>query len=216
MADKTKTIKAGAEDNGEEIVKPTTVQVPKEKTIEVSEATLRKLIASNEKLTQQVDALNSNAVSTQANNGMVVRRKVKESDIRLRKWDNKYVIGLENIGTEKRPIYIYDIMDKETRRAVQYVNLILEDGSKVEKVDYIYFLRDAENVPNCRVVEKVEHEEVKEYGMIPKKDMAENGYGMFETMVLVPVEVTTKTYTFKIKVADRDELLEVNSQWANL
>lgn len=188
---------------------------PKAKTIEVSEETLRKLIDSNEKMSSKIEALESNAVATQPTNGMVIRKKTTESDIKVRKWNDKYVVGMVNIGNEKRPRYVYDIIDKETKRAIQYCNLILEDGEIVEGVVDIDFRRDAET-EIARVVSKVEHEDVKEYGYISKKDMAENGYGMFETMVLVPVEVTEKSWTYKVKVPDREDLLEVNSQWANM
>lgn len=218
MGKKDEELKAGkvdpntAGDNKE----PKTTEQPKAKTIEVDADTLRKLLESNEKLTAKIDALESNAVATQPNNGMIVRRKAKESDVRLRKWNDKYVVGMVNVGNEKRPRYVYDIIDKETRKAIQYCDLILEDGSIVKEVVDIDFRRDAETVPNCRIISKVEHEDVKEYGLIPKKDMAENGYGMFETMVLVPVEVITKSYTFTLQVPERAEPLEISSEWVNM
>ncbi len=214
MAKKDDEIKAGKVEAQQQTVSVN--EAPsKEKTIEVSEATLRKLIESNESLTAKIDALESNAVATQANNGMIVRRKAKESDVRIRKWNDKYVTGMVNVGTDKRPRYVYDIIDKETRKAIQYCDLILDDGSIVKEVVDIDFRRDAET-EIARIISKVEHEDVKEYGMIPKKDMAENGYGMFETMVLVPVEVVSKSYTFKLQVPDRTDPIEVSSEWVNM
>lgn len=212
--DKNNKISAGVEkDTASKVSAPA---VEKSKKIEVDESILQQLMDSNRKMEAQIEALSSNAVATNANNGMAVRRKVKEDAIRLRKWNDKYVIGMVNVGNEKRPRYVYDVIDKDTKKAVQFCNLILEDGEIVEGVIDIDFRRDAETVPGCTVISKVEHEDVKEYGFIPKKEMAENGYGMFETMVLVPVEVVSKTFTFTVKVPDRDEPMVIESEWANM
>lgn len=186
------------------------------KKIEVDEATLRELIDSNNALKKTVEQLGSNAVAQSP--GLQVRRKTRDFDYTLRKWDGKVVLGFENMGTEKRPLFVYDIYDKELRKNVPFVNLILKDEKDtLKKIDYITFLRDAEKV-KARMISKEEHEDVKEYGMIPKKEMAENGYGMYETMVMVPVEVVTKTYTMTLKLAEDEggEEIKVNSQWLNL
>lgn len=187
------------------------------KKIEVDEGLLRELIESNRLLQGKVDKLDSNAVAT-GPNGLQVRRKTKDFDYTLRIWDNQIVTGFENMGSENRPLYVYNVYNKETRAQEQFVDLLLEDKTKVEKVPYIDFLRDAERV-KARRVSQVEHEDIQEYGMIPKKEMAENGYGMFETMVLVPVEVTTKTYTMTLKLPEKEyegREVVINSKWVNM
>lgn len=208
-----KKIKAGEDDGSLKEPGLTPNSKPASKKIEVDEGLLRELIASNKLLQDKVDKLDSNAVATNPN-GIQVRRKIKESDFKLRKWEDKLVLGLENVGNEKRPLYVYNIYDEATRKDVQYCNLLLEGNEKPVKVDWLRFLRDAEIVI-ARKVSQVEHEDVKEYGMIPKKEMAENGYGMFETMVMVPVEVISKTFTFILKLEDGREI-SVGSQWVNM
>lgn len=217
-------IEPGSEDNTNEggssspEAGESTVKAPsgKGKKIEVDEGLLRELIESNKLLQGKVDKLDSNAVAT-GPNGIQVRRKVKDFDYTIRVWEGKIVLGYENMGNDKRPLYVYNIYNKDTRQQEQFVNLILEGEEKAQKVDYITFLRDAERL-KARKISQVEHEDVKEYGMIPKKEMAENGYGMFETMVLVPVEVTTKTYTFRLKLSEDYDgrEIEINSKWVNM
>jgi len=186
------------------------------KTIEVDEQTLKDLIQAVKSQGETIEKLSSHAVTQSPN--LQVRRKTREFDYKLRKWNNKIVLGFENMGSEKRPLYVYSVYDKDLRKEVQFINLIL-NGVKdvVKKVDYITFLRDAESI-KARMLSKEEHEDIKEYGMIPKKEMAENGYGMFETMVLVPVEVVTKTYTMTLQLpADEGgETIKVSSEWLNM
>lgn len=213
--------KAGKEDENVETTGETVPTIPPakptEKKVEVSESLLRELIESNKELQSKVDKLDSNAVAT-GPNGLQVRRKTKDFDYTLRLWGDKIVTGFANMGNENRPLYVYNIYNKETRAQEQFVNLLLEDGSIEEKVPYIDFLRDAERVV-ARKVSQVEHEDIQEYGMIPRKEMAENGYGMFETMVLVPVEVTTKTYTMTLKLPEKGydgREVVINSKWVNI
>lgn len=186
------------------------------KKIEVDESVLKDLLKELRETKATVEQLSSNAVA-QTNQGLQVRRKTREYDYTLRKWENEVVVGFANKGTEKRPLYIYSVYNKETRLQEQFVDLVLKSGKIVEKLDYITFLRDAEKI-KARMISKEEHEDVKEYGMIPKKEMTENGYGMYETMVLVPVEVVTKTYTMKLKLPEDEggDEVTVNSQWLNL
>lgn len=220
--EESKGLKAG--DESKESAKTEPAEKPEEKTnkgktIEVSEAMLRELIESNKDLKQTVDRLSSNAVAQSP--GLQVRRKTRDFDYHLRKWDGKIVLGFVNKGTEKRPMTVYKIYNDKIRKEEEFVDLILNEGdgktSVTSKIDYITFLRDAERI-KARMISKVEHEDVKEYGMIPKKEMAENGYGMYETMVLVPVEVVTKTYTMKLRLPEDEggQEIEVNSQWLNL
>lgn len=216
MAKNDKEVKAGEEVIKDEVVKPVEKPTEKKKTIEVDEGLLRELIESNKVLQKTVDQLGSNAVATNPN-GIQVRKKVREFDYKLRKWDGKIVTSFENMGSDKRPLYVYDIYDQDARKMVQYVNLILDGGKEPVKVDYITFLRDAEIVV-ARKLSQVEHEEVTEHGLIPKKEMAENGYGMYETMVMVPVEVTSKSYTVTLKLPEDEggREITINDRWLNM
>ena len=186
------------------------------KKIEVDADDLRELIKSNKELKEKVDRLDSNAVATSPN--IQVRRKQRDFDYTVRKWDNKIVLGLENMGTEKRPLFVYDVYDSVSRKNVQFINLILKgEKETVKKIDYITFLRDAEKV-KARMISKEEREDVKEYGMIPKREMAENGYGMYETMVMIPVEVVSKSYEITLKLPEDEggDEITVSSQWLNM
>lgn len=214
------SLKPGKEDGSGDDVQVTggaPAQKPAKKTVEVDEGLLRELINSNKEMAGKLDKLESNAAATNQN-GIQVRRKVKDFDYNVRIWDNKVVVAFENVGKPNRPLYVYSVYNSQTRQNEQFINLVLEDGSIVKNVDYLTFLRDAERV-KARKISQVEHEDVKEYGMIPKKEMAENGYGMFETMVLVPVEVVSKTYTFTVKLPEKEwdgREIEIASEWVNI
>lgn len=189
------------------------VEPAKNKKIEVEEGLLRELIQSNKELKAEVDKLSSNAVV----NTPQVRKKTKDKVFKIRKWNGKIVVGYENVGTENRPIYVYRVYDEQARKEVEYVNLLLlGEKEPVKKINYINFLRDAETI-SVKEVSRQEKEEIKEYGMIPKKEMAENGYGMYETMVMVPVEVTEKIYTITVQLPEEDggETLTIDSRWLN-
>lgn len=233
---KNKTIKAGVEDELEledELDEDTEDEEEEEKvikgkakgkakdseeTVEVSAGLLRELIESNKLLQSKVDKLDSNAVAQSP--AMQVRRKTREFNYKVRLWDNKVVLGFDNVGTEKRPLFVYNIYNQADRKDEQFIDLILKDGDSktvVKKIQYMNFLKDAHQV-TCKFISKKEIEDIKEYGMIPKKEMAENGYGMFETMVLVPVEVVTKSYEMTLQLPEDEggEQVVINSQWLNM
>jgi len=220
---KRKELQASAEndsdddsDNQDDSDDTPAVKKPAGSKIEVDSDVLKQLLQELRETKATVEQLSSNAVAQSP--GLQVRRKTRDFDYGLRKWDNKIVLGFENVGTEKRPIYVYNVYNPISRKEEQFVNLIIKGEDKpIMKIDYIIFLRDAEKIL-ARMVSKKEIENVKEYGMIPKKEMAENGYGMFETMVLVPVEVVTMTYEMTLKLPEDEggEQIVVNSQWLNL
>ena len=173
---------------------------PASKKIEVDSDLLKQLLQELKETKATVEQLSSNAVAQSP--GLQVRRKTRDFDYKVRKWEGKIVLGYENVGTEKRPLEIYKVYNKETRKEEEFVNLILKDVAKpVVKVPYNHFLQDAEKIV-CRLISKVVHEEVKESGMVHKKEMAENGYGMFETMVLVPIEETSESFTGTLKLPE--------------
>lgn len=165
----------------------------------------RRLQESNSKLEGMVDQLNANAVATSPQNNTTVMRRNKDYFLNMRMWEGKYFLGYENVGTEKRPLYIYSEYNPQTRESVQYCNIILDGVEKPIKVEYVRFVRDSEIV-KVKQLSKSEHEEVVVQGSVQKKDFAENGYGMFETMVTVPMEVIYKKYTYKVLLEDGREL----------
>lgn len=183
----------------------------KSEKMEVDVKTLKELIESNKKLQESnarlegmVDQLNANAVAT-SQQGATMMRRNKDYFLDMRRWEGKYFLGYENVGTDKKPLYIYNEYNPQTRESVQYCNIILDGVEKPIKVEYVRFVRESEII-KVKQLSKSEHEEVIVQGMVQKKDFAENGYGMFETMVTVPMEVVYKKYTYKVLLEDGREL----------
>lgn len=175
------------------------------KKIEVDSGLLEMLVEQNKEMAKKLDKLESNAVAQTPQN-VHVRKIIKDRDYFIRKWDNKFVTGFENVGNERRPTYVYSIFNNDQKKHEQFVNLIFfGSNEKAVKIPYMDFLRDSERIKVRQIGKPVEHESVQEFGYIPKKEMAENGYGQFETMVMVPVEVTSKNYTVTVKVPEDDE-----------
>lgn len=193
--------------------KTNTAEAVKEKAVvEVDKGLLQELIESNRrlqdsnmKLEGMVDQLNANAVATSPQNNTTVMRRNKDYFLNMRRWDGKYFLGYENVGTEKRPLYIYSEYNSQTRESVQFCNVILDGEDKPIKMEYVRFMRDSEII-KVKQLSKSEREEVVVQGSVQKKDFAENGYGMFETMVTVPMEVIYKKYTYKVLLEDGREL----------
>jgi hypothetical protein len=202
-------IKAGVEKD----VKPTTPPVEKEKknTIEVDASVLKELIEQNKKLMSDVVDLQKNAVAQNPNqsnfNGPeLLKTGKKETLLKMRKWNDKYFLGYENVGKPAKPVYVYSEYNALTRENVQFCNVILEGEEKPIKLEYLEFLRESERVL-VKMKKKIELEDkVTRQGFVQKKDFADNGYGMFETMVSVPVDVIEKQYSFVVELEDGREL----------
>lgn len=180
------------------------------KKIEVDEALLRELIESNSKLQESnsrlqgmVDQLGSNAVAT--NPFQSVTRRNKEEFLQIRKFNDKYFLGYVNMGKPEKPLYIYKEYNPQTRENVEFCNIILDGEKEPLKIEYTTFIRESVLVFVKKKAERVE-EEIVTQGVVQKKDFAENGYGMFETMVQVPVEVIYKKKTFTVELEDGREL----------
>jgi len=195
------------------------IKAPKVETgenkIEVSESVLKDLIASNKDYQARIDKLESNAVATNggisAFNNPMMMKKNKETFIRMKKWDDKYCIGYENVGKPNKPIYVYNEYNPQTREMVQFCNVIIEGEEKPLKLEYIVFLREAESVL-VKMKQKIELEDkITNQGMVYKKDFAENGYGMFETMMQVPVDIIEKQYKYVVELED-GRALEIDEQ----
>ena len=199
---------APAEETNTAPVEPTT---KKTNSIPVDRDQLAQILRENEEIKLQIAQLQSNAVSTQqGGNPMVVRTKKKETLVKLRRWDNKYVVEWENVGTEKKPVYVYNEYNPQTRDNIQFINVIMLDnkGEKMKpvKLEYLRYLQESEPV-FVKLLQKIEEDpEIVIQGMVYKKDFVENGYGMFETTVQVPVEVITQRFSLKVQLEDGQEL----------
>lgn len=191
---------------------------PKSDKIEVSREMLMELIESNKEMKKSIEVLNANASATSGmgNNGPMVLRKNRDIKLHLLKWNDQYFLGYQNMGRENKPLYVYKEYNAQTRENVEFVNVILEGSPEPIKMEYVTFLREAERVEVLKV-SQVERETVIEQGMVYKKDFAENGYGMFETMVQVPVEIISKEYTYTVKLPAEDggRELVIDGKWVN-
>lgn len=203
---KDETIKPGAEKEG---VK---TQAPKEKEettneIKVDKDVLKELIAQNKKFQQDIIDLQKNAVAQNPIQGLeIMKTAKKETLIKMRKWNDKYFVGFANKGKENKPIYIYNEYNPQTREMIQFCDVILDGEKTPIKLEYVTFLREAEKVV-VKMKKKVELEDkVTRQGFVQKKDFADNGYGMFETMVSVPVDVIEKQYAYVVELEDGREL----------
>lgn len=203
---KDETIKAGAE---KETVKnptpPPTVKEEKE-TVNVDKATLKELIQTVKDQAKSIEDLQKNAVAQNPNQGMEISSAPKFKEPKTRKWQDKYFIGYENIGKPNNPKYVYDIYNPQTREMEQFCNVILDGEEKPIKLNYVDFVRESERV-KVKIKKTIELPDlVITQGYVQKKDFADNGYGMFETMVSVPLNVITKQYNYLIEVEDGREL----------
>lgn len=198
-------IKAGVE---KEVVKTTTPKAePKSDKIEVDADTLRELISQNKKFQQDIIDLQKNAVAQNPNQGMeIMKTAKKETLLKMRKWQDKYFIGFVNKGKENKPLYVYSEYNPQTREQVQFCDVILDGENKPVKLEYVEFLREAERVL-VKMKRKIELEDkITRQGFVQKKDFADNGYGMFETMVQVPIDVVEKQYAYVVELEDGREL----------
>jgi len=208
-------IKAGVE---KDVVKNSAPVEPKPKTdkIEVDTETLKELINQNKKLQQDIVELQKNAVATNPNqsnfNSMeMMKTAKKETLLKMRKWQDKYFIGFVNKGKDSKPLYIYNEYNAQTREMVQFCDVILDGEKDPLKLEYVEFLRESEKVL-VKMKRKIELEDkVTRQGFVQKKDFADNGYGMFETMVQVPIDVIEKQYAYEVELED-GRLLEITQE----
>lgn len=207
---KEDTIKPGVEKETPKTTN-TKIETPKGKTIEVDADTLKALIKQNEDFKTAISDLQKNAVAQNPNQSNfnspeMMRTAKKETLLKMRKWNDKYFIGFENIGKPNKPLYIYSEYNAQTRESVQFCNVILEGEEKPLKLEYVEFLRESERVL-VKMKKKIELEDkVTRQGFVQKKDFADNGYGMFETMVQVPIDVVEKQYSYVVELEDGREL----------
>lgn len=202
---KDETIKAGVE---KEVVKPT---APKEKEvtneIKVDKDVLKELIEQNKKFQQDIIDLQKNAVAQNPNQGMeLFKTAKKETLLKMRKWQDKYFVGFANKGKDNKPLYIYNEYNPQTREMVQFCDVILDGEKEPVKLEYVEFLRESERVL-VKMKKRIELEDkITRQGFVQKKDFADNGYGMFETTVQVPIDVIEKHYAYVVELEDGREL----------
>ncbi len=205
-------IKAGNEEKGVQNVPPTTKpsapQAPKNNTVPVDREQLAQILRDNEEFRTQIAQLQSNAVSTQPGSPLMVRNKKKETLIKLRRWNDEIVVGWVNKATRPGKFtYVYSETDEKTRETKQFIDVILQGKeNKPLKLEYLQYLQESDPV-FVKMLEKiVGEEEIIDQGRVFKKDFVENGYGMFETTVQVPVEVVIPHASFRVQLEDGEEL----------
>jgi hypothetical protein len=205
---KNDEIKPGVE---KEVVKTAPVETKSSNKVEVDTDVLKELIAQNKKLQADVIDLQKNAVAQTPNragfnNPEMMMTGKKETLLKMRKWNDKYFIGFANKGKPEKPLYIYNEYNPQTREMIQFCDVILDGEKDPIKLEYVEFLRDSEKIL-VKMKKKIELEDkVTRQGFVQKKDFADNGYGMFETMVQVPVDVIEKQYAFVVELEDGREL----------
>ncbi len=207
---KEEEIKAGSEEKGTQAGsnKPQATDKPKNNTVPVDREQLAQILRDNEEFRTQIAQLQSNAVSTQPGSPLMVRNKKKETLIKLRRWNDEIVIGWVNKATRPGKFtYVYSETDERTRETKQFIDVILQGKeNKPLKLEYLQYLQESDPV-FVKMLEKiVGEEEIIDQGRVFKKDFVENGYGMFETTVQVPVEVVIPHASFRVQLEDGEEL----------
>jgi len=199
MAENTKTNKS------EE--KPKTdarAQVEEKAKVSIDADKLGRILNANEDMARRLGQLESNA-SLNSNTPTMRTKGTKEKLVKLRRWNGDLVIGWKNMGTEKKPLYIVSEYDKERRMNVEYRFVLLKNNpEKAIKVENLVFLQESETVL-CKETGLEKKEIVTTHGSVFKKDFVQNGYGMFETQVEVPLEVVEHELFHTVVLEDGEE-----------
>lgn len=182
-------------------------KVPKPKTVEVNEDTLRELINSNKALQEEVNVIKNSQATNQNNGGMLLTRARNHgTTLKVRKWNGKLFLGYENVGKPNRPEYVYREWNAQSREFTEFCNLILKDEKKPIKVNYIEWSRECEKL-QWKMVKRIELDDhVIMQGLVYKKDFTDNGYGMVETTVQVPLEVIEKRCSYVVLNDEGEEM----------
>lgn len=171
-------------------------------TVPVDREQLAQILRDNEEFRLQIAQLQSNAASTQR--GVTVQRNSKkEMFIKLRRWNDDYVVSLVNKSTRPNTFkFWYTEEDNNGKEGPQYVDLVLKNAKKTVKVEKSRFSSESE-VVLVKVLRIIpEEDEVITQGHVFKKDFVQNGYGMFETQVQVPVDEVIKHYSYELELED--------------
>lgn len=175
-------------------------------TIPMDRGQLAQILRDNELFKEQIAQLQADG-ATPKQNSPVIRNKKKETLIKIRKWNDEYVIAWENRGKPERPLYVYSEYNANTRENVQFMNLILKGSTKPLKVEYVTYLRDSE-VIYVKMLKKIEEEPtIIDQGTVYKKDYTQGGFGAIETGIEVPVEVIIPNYSYEVELPGEKETL---------
>jgi len=184
-------------------------------TVPVDREQLAQILRDNEEFRLQIAQLQSNAASTQR--GVTVQRNSKkEMFIKLRRWNDDYVVSLVNKSTRPNTFkFWYTEEDNNGKEGPQYVDLVLKNAKKTVKVEKSRFSSESE-VVLVKVLRIIpEEDEVITQGHVFKKDFVQNGYGMFETQVQVPVEEIIKHNSYEVLLEDGDIII-VDEKFVNM
>ena len=184
----------------------TGVKTLKAKTIEVNEDTLRELIEQNKQQAIDIEQLKNSSATNTGNSMIITKKREHGTTPKISRWNGKIFLGYENIGTSKSPRETVSEFNPQTRESINFCNILLMGEKKSIRVPHIDFLRERER-ETVKLVKKIEMEDsVIEQGMVYKKDFTENGYGMVETTVQVPLEVISKVYRYVVKTDAGEEI----------
>lgn len=215
---KEEEIKAGKSGNKVEDdaikAKNDTGATQKEEKVEVSRSQLAQILKDNEEFRKKIGDLENNAVATQPQSAMAKARTEKGMDVNVRMWNDRFVIGFENVGKNGQQKAQYEVYNPVTGERKQYINVILQGDTKSTKLEYV----NEYLTGSVRVLKRVKEVVKKEptitvQGLVSKKDFVENGYGMYETMVQVPIEDIVPNYAYIIELNGED--VEVPSALIN-
>jgi hypothetical protein len=175
-----------------------------EEKVEVSKEVLEQLINANKTMIADIAELKKSASATSNPNNQRILKTPKSKEIGIREYNKKIVVGWENIGTEDAPEYVYSEYDEKKREFVQYINLFYHGEKKAEKTQYVQYLRNSRKVW-FTVKKEVENSPlIQEQGFVQQKQLADNGYGMMLTDVIVPLEVITRSKTFVVDIGGEE------------
>ena len=174
--------------------------------IEISKDVLDELLAVAKRshvLEDKVAELEKNAVAQDTRSPRILRTP-KSKEIGIRKYAGKIVIGWEDKGTDGEELYVYEVFDEQRREFVQYINVYFLGEKKSTQIKYIDYFRKSVKTW-FEVKEEKELEPIsQESGFVRVKEMADNGYGMMITDVMVPIENIIKRKSFVIVIEGQE------------
>ena len=188
----------------------------KEKLVTIDEKVIQQLMKDNKDLKKAMADINSGKPP--------VLRKVKEKVCKMRmysvdgKQEEKFVLG----WTDRKTFTVYDKQREEGKRDRLHIELILWEKDKPVEVDYLDFLNGSRKV-EVKIADIKKREVIKEDGYLKRK-IWDGKYGMKETDVLVPIEVTSivRDYILELPLPGeagengKFEKVKVNEEFINI
>lgn len=147
-------------------------------------------------------------------------KEITDRTARLRVVDDRVVIGFKNIGSKRKPRFVYEKQDPSNpKNVINYVDIILEkigdEEEKVISVKHEDFLEESEIVKA-----KILHIQDKEWdinqGETVKKEL--NGFSMVELDFTVDMKVkgVTKIYTLQLPSEFDSREVEISENYINM